>query len=111
MVEDEEIAVNPDARGLLSILDRHGAELHALFCRLTLRADAAEDLLQDLFLKLRSSAGFARADNRKGYVFRAAVNLALDWRRTRRPVESLAIEPAASADSPVERLIDAEELE
>jgi hypothetical protein len=69
MVEDEEIAVNPDARGLLSILDRHGAELHALFCRLTLRADAAEDLLQDLFLKLRSSAGFARADNRKGYVF------------------------------------------
>jgi RNA polymerase sigma factor (sigma-70 family) len=102
--------VSPDTDTLPSILERHGAELHALLSRLTLRADAAEDLLQDLFLKLRSSTSFARAANRKGYVFRTAVNLAFDWRRTRRPVESLVNEPAEIADAPIERLIDAEEL-
>jgi RNA polymerase sigma factor (sigma-70 family) len=103
--------VNPDPDGLLSILERHGPELHALLTRLTLRADVAEDLLQDLFLKLRSSASFARAANRRGYVFRAAVNLAFDWRRVRRPTETLTNESAVAADPPVERLIDAEELE
>jgi RNA polymerase sigma-70 factor (ECF subfamily) len=103
--------VGSDPDGLLSILEMHGPELHRLFTRLTLRAGVAEDLLQDLFLKLRGTEGFAHAHNRKAYLFRTAVNLAFDWRRRQRPTEPLPDEPAAPAESPLDRLIDAEELE
>jgi DNA-directed RNA polymerase specialized sigma24 family protein len=45
--------VRDDAKLLLKLLDEHGPKLDALLTRLTLRSDLAEDLLQDLFLKLR----------------------------------------------------------
>ena len=103
--------MSPDADGLLRILETHGTELHALLTRLTLRAGVAEDLLQELFLKLRSSTGFHRAHDRKAYAFRTAMNLAFDWRRKQRLAGPLPIEPAATADSALDRLIHAEELE
>ncbi|MGH7169150.1 MAG: RNA polymerase sigma factor [Gemmataceae bacterium] len=103
--------MSSDPNGLLSLFKTHGAELHALFTRLTLRADVAEDLLQELFLKLQSSDGFAGAANRKAYAFRAAIHLAFDWRRAQRPTEPLRAEPAGAGTSPLDRLIDAEELE
>jgi RNA polymerase sigma-70 factor (ECF subfamily) len=96
---------------LLSILETHGAELYALFTRLTLNASVADDLLQELFLKLRAAEGLALANNPRAYVFRAAIHLAFDWRRARRPTEPLSAEPAAADRSPLERLIDSEELE
>ncbi len=97
--------------GLLNILETHGAELHALLTRLTLRAGVAEDLLQELFLKLQSGRGFAAANDPTAYVFRTAINLAFDWRRVQRPTLSLRAEPAVAAAAPLDRLIDAEELE
>jgi RNA polymerase sigma factor (sigma-70 family) len=100
-----------DLNELLCILDTHGAELHALLTRLTLRCEVAEDLLQELFLKLRRSRGFARATDRKAYAIRAAVHLAFDWRRTRRMTEPLASDPPGVAGSPLERLVDLEELD
>jgi RNA polymerase sigma factor (sigma-70 family) len=103
--------VSFDASQLLDLLETYGADLHALFTRLTLRADVAEDLLQELFLKLRTAEGLARAKNGKAYLFRTAIHLAFDWRRRQRPIESLRIEPADVADSALDRLIDAEELE
>jgi RNA polymerase sigma factor (sigma-70 family) len=103
--------VSSDPDGLLSLLEIHGAELHALFTRLTLRASAADDLLQELFLKLRASIGFAKARNRKAYLFKTAVNLAFDWRRGQRPTESLQGELVVTADTPLDRLINAEEFE
>ena len=99
---------NPD--GLLSLLEMHGAELHALLARLTMRADVADDLLQELFLKLRRSEGFARADNRKAYAFRTAIHLAFDWRQAQWPIVPLKTEPVAPAASPLECLLDAEEM-
>ncbi len=103
--------MSPDPTGLLSLLETHGAALHALFTRLVLRPDVAEDLLQELFLKLQHADGFARAADRKAYAFRAAVHLAFDWRRAHRPMQPLATEPPGAATSPLDRLIDAEELE
>jgi len=44
---------------LVAILDAHGAALHAVLYRLTLRHDAADDLLQELFVRLAGSRGFA----------------------------------------------------
>ena len=103
--------MKPDPNGLLSLLEAHGAELHALLTRLTLRAGVAEDLLQDLFLKLRRSEGLARAGNRKAYLFRTAIHLAFDWRRARRPTGPLPGDSAVAEESPLDRLIDAEELD
>lgn len=101
---------------LLSILETQGAELYALLTRLTLRADVAEDLLQELFLKLRSAAGFREARHPRAYAFRAAMHLAFDWRRTQMPTVPLhatahEAEPAAAAESALDRLVDAEEVE
>jgi RNA polymerase sigma factor (sigma-70 family) len=103
------VSSEPDR--LLGILEAHGAELHALLTRLTLRTGVAADLLQDLFLKLNNADGFRQAQNPKAYVFRTAVHLAFDWRRSQRQCEHLTTEPAAVADSPLDQLIDAEELE
>jgi RNA polymerase sigma factor (sigma-70 family) len=103
--------VTPDPNGLVSILETHGAELHVLFTRLTLREDAADDLLQDLFLKLRCAEGLRRATNRKAYVFRTAIHLAFDWRRERHVVQPLRSDPAGSAKSQLDRLMEAEQLE
>jgi RNA polymerase sigma-70 factor (ECF subfamily) len=106
----KEIPVSSDPSGLLIILEKHGAELLALFTRLTLRAGVAEDLLQELFLKLRSAPGFATAENRKAYAFRTALHLAVDWQRAHRQTEPLRNEPATGLESPLDQLVDAEEL-
>ena len=51
--------------------------------RLTLHADAADDLLQELFLRLRTAKGFGESRDRRAYAFRTAIHLAADWRRRR----------------------------
>ncbi len=52
-----------------------------MLTRLTLRADRAEELMQELFLKLHRSPAFARAHNPRAYAFRTAIHLALDARK------------------------------
>ena len=64
------------------ILQEHGPAAYALLVRLTLRRDVAEELLQDLFVKLGAGGNGAALPG--AYVRRAAVNLAMDWRRRRR---------------------------
>jgi RNA polymerase sigma factor (sigma-70 family) len=107
----KEFAVGFDPKLLLDLLEEHGSDLLALFTRITLRADVAEDLLQELFLKLRNADGLARADNRKAYLFRTAMHLAFDWRRTRRVTEPLPTEVAVRAKLPLDHLIGVEQLE
>ncbi len=52
-----------------------------LFMRITLREDVAEDLLQELFLRLHGRKGFSAIQKPKAYMFTAAIRLAFDWRR------------------------------
>lgn len=47
---------------VLELLQHNGPRIHRLLTRLTLSEDVAADLMQDLFLKLRSSDGFACAE-------------------------------------------------
>jgi len=68
---------------LVSLLDTHGKALYTLLVRLTLCADAADDLLQDLFVKLAQSDALSGAHEPYAYVRRVAINLAFDWRRQR----------------------------
>ena len=93
---------------LVVILGGHGPALHALLLRLTLRQDVADDLLQELFVKLVGAHGFRAASDRTAYVKRAAINLALDWRRARRrgtpaPFSDLAAPDQAAIDALIER--------
>lgn len=99
---------------LLDILDEDGRQLHLLFARLTLSEDAAEDLMQELFLKLQRSGRFLRANNSRAYVRRAAIHLAFDWRRgqeRRLKTEQLETDPAADTASLLDALIQREEVE
>jgi RNA polymerase sigma-70 factor (ECF subfamily) len=65
-----------------------------MLTRLTLDSHAAEDLMQDLFVKLAKAPAFKSAENPAAYVRQAAIHMALDWRRTR------ARQAAATAAAP-----------
>jgi RNA polymerase sigma-70 factor (ECF subfamily) len=104
----------PNLDDVRSLLETHGARLHALFFRLTLRHDAAEDLLQNLFCKLAQSERFAQADDRLAYAIRMATNLAFDYRRSRKRRETAELmeEPVGpSQASPLAEMVRREEWE
>ncbi|MFL5340175.1 MAG: RNA polymerase sigma factor [Gemmataceae bacterium] len=97
---------------LLHLLDTDGQRLHRLLARLTLRAEAADDLLQELFLKLRTSAGFRDAADPAAFAMRAAVNLVFDWRRKcRRRREVSAVPDMPTTPDPLAKLVQREELD
>jgi RNA polymerase sigma factor (sigma-70 family) len=100
---------------LLELLDRSGAELYALLTRLTLREDVAEELMQDLFIKLNHSRGAARIANLDAYARRSAINLAFDWRRARYRRAGARLtqtaEPIADDTCPLGKLIHSEEMQ
>jgi RNA polymerase sigma-70 factor (ECF subfamily) len=99
---------------LLELLDKSGASLFTLLTRLTLREETAEELMQELFIKLNNSKGFEKSTNRDAYVRKAAINLAFDWRRKFRQKLNLSpviCEPVSKEDSPLSKLIQTEELE
>jgi RNA polymerase sigma-70 factor (ECF subfamily) len=99
---------------LLRILQDHAAELHTLLARLTLRADVADDLFQDLFLKLNGSNNMELLSNPMAYVRRMAMNLAFDWRRAnKRAVAAMAARPELKTAElpPWLRLTNAEEAD
>ena len=98
---------------ILKFLQTDGPALHALLVRLTLRHEIAEELMQELFIRLYKSDSYARASDPDGYAFRTAINLAFDWRRARarnpQPAR-LTGEPIAAAKPPLNRLVEAEQL-
>jgi len=99
---------------LLELLDKSGAGLHRLLTRLTLNEQTAEDLMQELFLKLSGSGHIENIADLDAYAHRSAINLAFDWRRrnTQTIVNiDLIPEPASKETSPLDGSIRTEELE
>ena len=99
---------------LLSLLDEHGGRLHGLLVKLTLSEDAAEDLLQDLFLRLSNSNGFLRATSPEAYLFRTATNLAFDWRKRNQRALAMGELPDGDItqwDEPIEKTVRHEEMQ
>jgi RNA polymerase sigma-70 factor, ECF subfamily len=80
-----------------------------------LRQDAAEELMQDLFIKLQGARDQGGVECWYAYARRTAINLAFDWRRkqkTRRTVTLDGLSERASDNGePLGRLIESEELE
>jgi len=100
---------------LLELLDRSGASLYALLTRLTLRQDVAEELMQELFIKLSAAKEQGGIDCWHAYARRAAINLAFDWRRREksrrsRPLDE-SLECVSQAGSPLGKMIESEELD
>ncbi len=99
---------------LLELLDKSGANLYALLTRLTLREDIAEELMQELFIKLNNKSHFDKVRNRYAYARKTAINLAFEWRRNQK-LNSVGLdlisEPASNNISPLSKLIRTEELD
>jgi RNA polymerase sigma-70 factor (ECF subfamily) len=95
----------------MNVLDAEGGRIFATLTRLTLSHDVAADLLQELFLRLQKSDTFFAADNPGAFAWRTALNLATQWRRTRRRnSEPLRDDFVAAGASPLDRLIRDEQL-
>jgi RNA polymerase sigma-70 factor (ECF subfamily) len=74
----------PPANDLERIFLEHYGFVHRTAHRVTGNASDAEDVLQTLFLRLfRREIPFALENNPKAYLYRAAVNIALDIVRSR----------------------------
>ena len=69
---------------VLELLETDGRRLHATLWRVVRRDDVAEELMQELTLKLAGSDGFAASRVPVAFARRAATNLALDWLRAER---------------------------
>ena len=97
---------------LLELLESSGAGLHRLLTRLTLREDVAEELMQELFVKLSGNKKLAVIENPAAYARRTAINLAFDWRRKNKPAVDIdqISEPHSHASSPLDKLIRDEHL-
>jgi RNA polymerase sigma factor (sigma-70 family) len=107
---------SPLEQRLNQLLDAHGRGLHALLLRMTLDREAAAELFQDLFARLAGSTGFAEAADFPAFAYRAAMNLAHDWRRRRwrvpimSPLPEQLIDPNASppgCSAELARVLDA----
>ena len=99
---------------LLQLLEKSGARLHTLLTRLTLREDVAEELMQELFIKLSNTNDLNDVKNLSAYARRAAINLAFDWRRSNKHnhlgLDRLQ-EPASNDNSPLANMVQTEQLE
>ncbi len=99
---------------ILQLLDTSGERLHRLFGRLTRREDVVGDLLQELFIRLWNSEAFDKAEDSFAYAYRAAINLAFEWRRKQKATCQIMQENyPATKESPsaLGKMIQAEELE
>ena len=86
------------------LFDRYHTRIHALCYRLTSSSDAADDLVQETFLRaLRYRATF-RADSAFAtWLYRLACNVCHDhWQRTRRADRDAAAARSDAEDSPRE---------
>jgi RNA polymerase sigma-70 factor (ECF subfamily) len=99
---------------VLELLEADGPHLHRLLARLTRREDVTGDLLQELVIRLCRSRGLEKAQNPFAYAYRAAVNLAFEWRRRQRACVHQTVETGdlpVAAPSPLGAVIEEEELE
>ena len=101
-------------RKILQLLDTAGPRLHRLLARLSRREDVVGDLLQELFLRLWNSKAFDKSKDPFAYAYRAAINLAFEWRRQQK-IRCQSLEgncPAAQDNSSaLGKMIQDEELE
>jgi RNA polymerase sigma-70 factor, ECF subfamily len=89
--------IHPSAETLEGLVARHGNRVYQLAYRLTRSAADAEDVLQDVFLKLyRSWPDVSACENIDGWLTRVVTNACIDLLRSRQSRGTTA-EPASLA--------------
>jgi RNA polymerase sigma factor (sigma-70 family) len=97
-----------------AVFSAYRRRIYGYLVRMTRRREAAEDLLQETFLRLAQHAKRLDADTRLGaWLFTVAHRLVQSWGRARAVRAQLAgdlptEEPAATTRSPLEALADSE---
>ena len=101
-------------RQLIKLLDRSGAKLYTLLTRITLSQDIAQELLQELFVKLIEISKTSNIENWDAYARTTAVNLAFTWRRRHKTcgvsLDNIA-EPISENEAPLASLIAGEQIQ
>jgi RNA polymerase sigma-70 factor (ECF subfamily) len=108
-VTDEDLMLrvrNGDLAKLGLLFERYHAVLFDFLSRMTGDAQTAEDLVQDIFVRILKYRATYREDGRfETWLFRIARNARADYFRTRRPSEPLApevFERPGTADGPAD---------
>ncbi len=103
-----------DRDAFAALIERHQQNVHHLAYRFVGRADVADDLAQDAWLRVYRAAGTYQATAAfTTWLYRLVLNLARDWaksqaRRSAAPLpESVAGENAAAVQAERRELIDA----
>jgi RNA polymerase sigma-70 factor (ECF subfamily) len=81
------------------LVQRHNGRFYRLAFRYLQTKEAAEDVVQEAFLKLWENPSIWQADKNTKFTtwfYRIVVNLCLDWRKRKRPVE--LIDPLVIVD-------------
>jgi RNA polymerase sigma-70 factor (ECF subfamily) len=100
MVQGAAVAVEQpmgDCASLERVFLEHQGRVFRAAYRVTGNAQDAEDVLQTVFLRLARQGESIPMNNPASYLYRAAVNSALDLLRSRRDKHTVPIEEAASA--------------
>lgn len=100
------------------LVQRHNARFYRLAFRYLQSKEAAEDVVQEAFLKLWENPAIWQADKNAKFTtwfYRVVVNLCLDWQKRKRPVEltdSMAIiDQRENADQALQRHQEQQALE
>lgn len=100
-------AVRRDGAALEALVERFGGRVFGLLYRLTGSRDAAEDLMQETFLRVvRTIHEYRHAGRFEAWLFRIAANLGRDYGRRRRRHG-----PEASLDADADGTGDAEPVD
>ena len=93
------------------VVQNSGPGIFRLLVKLTFREDVAEDLLQELFIKVLDGGQWNNVRNHHAYLRQTAMNMAFDWRRRQRrspQIQSLSDEMDSRSQSPLQKLVDVE---
>ncbi len=97
-----------DTQALAEIYDRYAEPIYRYLYRFLGDAGLSEDLVSEVFVKLLQVLGTPRAprDQLRGWLYRVAHNLAMDWFRQQAKGGLLPLdeELTGGGDSPLERL-------
>lgn len=90
-----------DTPALAEIYDCYAESIYRYLYRYLGNAHLAEDLTSEVFLKLLQALGTSQAprDQLKGWLYRVAHNLAMDWFRQRAKGEPLPLDEELVSDS------------
>ena len=98
-----------DAEALGALMARHQAAVYGYLLRLTGRRDAADDLFQEVFLKLVKNPGaYGEREKFRAWLFAVARNAAMDFFRRESRRGEVALEGDGENPGPADFLVSAE---